>query len=218
MAALRISHSYLEDLRSEAKALSEGIAALDGLLDREAARLKREDEASTLRAVYRVIVEQLERARSSESCASYRGAKADLMLSLTGLAAKIVVAATTKSQRARNIVRNLFDTEGQEKPFGTLMVCVGAKGLPDDVVVVSISQLARESNRPETEILSKLQDDGYLLFSEQEFSVLIDRLVAEVREGKLHLPVSKNKLSEIAELNKPKLRVRIVKLPASCRG
>jgi len=210
MAALNISHSYLEDLQSEAKALSEGASALDGLFDKEATRLKREDEASTLRALYHVIVEQLEQAKRSESCASYRDAKADLMFSLTGLAAKIVVAATTKSQRDRNIVNNLFDTEGHKKPFGTVMVCVGAKGLPDDVEIVSISQLARESNRPQAEILSKLQDEGYLLFSEQEFFLLIDRLVGDVREGKLHLPVSKKKLSEIAQLNRPKVRVKIV--------
>jgi hypothetical protein len=92
------------------------------------------------------------------------------------------------------------------------MVCVGPEGLPDNVRVISISQLARESNRPQTEIMSKLQDDGYLLFSEEAFSLLIDRLVGDVREGRLHLPVSRDRLVEIAELGKPKPSIKLIKV------
>jgi len=90
------------------------------------------------------------------------------------------------------------------------MVCVGPKGLPDDATVISISQSARESNRPEPEIMKKLQDDGYLLFSKEVFTVLIDKLVGDVREGRLHLPVSRDRLAEIAGLNKPKLRIKVI--------
>ena len=212
MATLKISHSYLEDLRSETKALIQGASALNGLFDKEEARLKREDEASSLRAVCRTIVEQLERIKWSESSACYGDTRANLIFSLTGLAAKIVVAATTKSQRAWNIVSNVFDTEGQKRPFGTVTVCIGPKGLPDDVRVASISQLARESNRPQTEIVSKLQDDGYLLFSEEAFSLLIQRLIGAGREGKLHLPVSRDKLVEITGLGKPKPSIKVIEV------
>jgi hypothetical protein len=119
------------------------------------------------------------------------------------------VAATTKNQRTWDIVNNVFDTGGHKKPFGTVMVCVGSKGLPDNIGVISISQLARESNRPQPEIMNKLQDDGYLLFTEEAFSFLIDRLISDIRDGKLHLPLSREKLVEIMELNKQKLRVKI---------
>jgi hypothetical protein len=90
------------------------------------------------------------------------------------------------------------------------MVCIGPNGLPDDVKVVSISQLARELNRPEPEIIDKLQDDGHLLFSEHVFSLLIDRLVGDIREGRLSLPISRNKLAKITGLNKPKSRIKVI--------
>lgn len=90
------------------------------------------------------------------------------------------------------------------------MVRVGPKGLPDDVKAVSISQLARDSNRPEPEIVNRLQEEGYLLFSEEVFSSLIDRLITYVRQGKLCLPASRETLVEIAELNRPKSRIKIV--------
>jgi len=202
-------HDHLGNSQSQAKKLTETELALNALFAGEETRLEREDEASSLKALYRTIVEQLDRTKYSESFACYGDTKANLVFSVTGLVAKIIVA-TTKNQRAWNFVNNIFDTEGHKKPFGTVMVCVGPKGLPDDATVISISQSARESNRSESEIMNKLQDDGYLLFSQEVFSLLIDRLVGDVREGKLHLPVSRDRLAEIAGLHKPKPRIKVI--------
>jgi len=58
--------------------------------------------------------------------------------------------------------------------------------------------------------MHKLQEDGHLLFSEEAFSLLIDRLIVDVRQGKLRLPVSREKLAGIIGLNKPKSRIKIV--------
>jgi hypothetical protein len=90
------------------------------------------------------------------------------------------------------------------------MVCVGPEGLPDDAKAVSISQSARDSNRLEPEIVNRLQEDGYLFFSEGVFSSLIDKLVADVRQGKLSLPVSREKLAEIIGLGKPKHSIKLI--------
>jgi len=212
MEAVKSFHNHLRSFQSRAKKLTETGLALNALFAAEETRLNREDEASTLRAAYRTIVEQLERTKWSESCACYGDSRANLVFSLTGLAAKIVVAATTKNQRAWNTVNSVFDTEGHKSPFGTVMVCVGPKGLPDDVRVIPTSQLARESNRPQIEITSKLQDDAYLLFSEEAFSLLVESLVAAVRGGKLHLPVSRNKLVEITGLGKPKSSIKVIEV------
>jgi len=204
-------HDHLENSQSQAKKLTETELALNALFSQEEIRLKREDEASSLKVLYRTIAEQLDRTKYSESSACYGDTKANLAFSVTGLAAKIIVA-TTKNQRAWNVVNNIFDTEGHKKPFGKVMVCVGPKGLPDDATVISISQSARKSNRSEPEITNKLQEDGYLLFSQGAFSLLIDRLVGDVREGKLHLPVSRDRLVEITELSKLKPSIKVIEV------
>jgi hypothetical protein len=209
MENMKSFHDHLENSQSQAKKLTETELALNALFAGEEARLEWGDEASSLKALCRTIVEQLDRMKFSESFACYGDTKANLAFSVTGLAAKIIVA-TTKDQRARNVVTNIFDTGGHKKPFGTVMVCVGPKGLPDDVKGVSISQLARESHRPEREVVNKLQDDGYLLFSQEAFSTLIDRLIGDVREAKLRLPISRDRLAKIAGLNKPKLRIKLI--------
>lgn len=100
----------------------------------------------------------------------------------------------------------LSNLGSKEHPFGTVVVCIGPKGLPDDAKVISISELARESNRDESEVINTLQERGYLLFSEEAFSRLIYRLISDVQEGRLLLPVSTEKLAEILTSSWAKLK------------
>ena len=210
MGNLKPIFSHLEDLRSKTKNLTETSLALNALFAREETRLKWEDEASSLRAVYRVIVEQLQRLKEAEASASRGHSQANLVLFPVGLVLTAMVSKGNRLSAMRDYL--LHGPTDRQQPFGLVMVCIGPGGLPDDARVVSISQLARESNRLQPEIMNKLQNDGYFLFSEETFSLLIDRLIVDVREGKLHLPVSREKLSEITGLNKPKLRAKIVEV------
>lgn len=208
MEGLKSFHDRLKNLQSEGKKLIEVRLALNALFVEEETRLKREDEASILMMVRCAIVEQLQRLKHIETSASYGHSQANLALFPVGL---VVTAMVSKNNRPSAIMDYLLRGPGdRHRPFGTVMVCVGPKGLPDDAKAVSISQSARDSNRPEAEIVNRLQEDGYLLFSEEVFSSLIDKLTADVRQGKLRLPVSREKLGEIAGLNKPKSGIKIV--------
>ena len=208
MATLKISHSYLEDLQSEGKAFIEGASALNRLFDKEEARLKREDEASILRAVYRTIVEQLQWLRRIETSASCGHNQASAVLFVAELAATAIVAQGNRASAIKDyLVRKATD---EREPFGLVVICIGPKGLPDDAKAISISQSARDSNRLEREIVSRLHENGFLLFSEEAFSSLIDKLTADVRQEKLCLPISRERLREIVGLNKPKSRIKVV--------
>ena len=209
MGDLKPFDAHLEDLRSEANNLTETGLALDALFAREERQLNREDEASRLRAVYHAIVEQLQRLQEIEASVSHGHSRANLILSLGELAVTAIVSKGKLSAITDCLLHGPTD---RQQPFGLVMVCVGLRGLPDDAGVVSISQLARESSRPQPEIMNKLSEDGYLLFGEEAFSLLIDRLIGELREGKLHLPVSRDKLVEITGLSKQKLSPKIIRV------
>jgi len=208
MGNLKSLHRLLEDLWSETKNLTEAGLALNALFAREETLLKREHEASSLRAVCHTIVEQLKRLKEIEASARCGHSQANAMLFLTELAMTAMVSKGNRLSAIKDYL--LRESTNRKQPFGLVMVCIGPKGLPDDVGVVSISQLARESNRPQPEIINKLQDDGYLLFSEEAFFLLVDRLIGAVREGKLHLPVSRDKLAEITGLGKPKPSIKLI--------
>jgi len=198
MESLDSFDACLKNLHHQAGVLAGVAVSLGESFKAEADRLKREDAAQRLKAIHAAIALGLEWSRQTEGVARHEYTRANLIFSLTGLAAKIVLTATTKNQLASNLVDYVFGTDAHEKrPFGTVMVCVGPEGLPGDARVVSISELARESNRPEGEIIQKLRKSGYLLFNQEAFSSLIDRLVIDVREGRLDLPISSEQVSEI---------------------
>jgi len=208
MEGLKSFDDRLKDLQPQGKKLIETMVALNALFIDEEVRQKREDEASILMTVRCAIVEQLQDLKRIETSASLGHSQGNLVLFPIGLA---LTAMFSKNNRPSAITDYLLHGPGDRHcPFGTVMVCVGPKGLPDHARAVSISQLARDSNRLEPEIVNGLRENGYLVFSEEVFSSLIDRLITYVRQGKLCLPVSRERVAEIAGSNRPESRLKIV--------
>ena len=209
MEGLTPNSAYLKNLRHQARKLAAASLSLGNLFAEEAVRLHRTDEASRLEALYFSIRQQLDRARRDEAAASRAHSEVNLKVSL----GKLVVGGAIKmvSENKQLLAfsdRLLKGLGGEQRPFGTVLICVGPKGMPDDVQVVSISRLARESNREELEVMDELGRRGCLLFSEEAFSVLIGRLTCDVREGRQFLPVSTEKLAETRTSSRLKLVVK----------
>jgi len=198
MEGLTLDNANLKNLRGQAMRLTSAGLSLTNLFADEASRLNRKDEASRLKALHSSISQQLDQTKSRENAASYGHSQAKLITSLGGLIVGSAIKMTSKDKQllafSDHLLKNLG---GKRRPFGMVLVCIGPKGLPDGVEVVSISRLARESDRDEPEVINKLQQRGCLLFSEKAFSLLIDRLIDGVLEGRLLLPISVEKLSEI---------------------
>lgn len=209
MEGLESFHTYLNNIQHQAGILAEAVVSLSPYFEAEAQRLIRQDEVQQLKTIHTAIIEKLAWSRRMESAASYGHSKASLEWSLTGLAVKLITMAITENRQAHDFVNRVFDTsERNKRPYGTVMVCVGAKGIPDDIQVVSISELARESNQPEFEIIQKLQKSGCLLLSQEAFTRLIDSLITDIREGRLHLPIIGNKLSEMVATGYLRLEIK----------
>ena len=198
MEGLTAHGTYLKNLLRQARRLTSSAFSLSAIFEEEANQLNRKDEASRLKALYFSIRRQLDWTKSSEDAARYGHSQADLITSLGGLAVGTIIKMASNNKQLSAFSDYLLTRPaGKQPPFGKVLVCIGPRGLPDDVQVVSISKLARESNRPESEVINELQERGCLLFSEKELSLLIDRLVDDVREGQLCLPISLEKLAEI---------------------
>jgi hypothetical protein len=197
MESMKSFHEQLENLRHQVRQLTSAGLSLTTLFAEEAKRLGQEDEASRLRALHRAILEQLERAKSDESTASYAYSQVRLRAAWGGLIVGTIIKMASSNRWLQSSANYLLENLGGKKPpFGKVLVCIGPKGLPDDVRVVSVSQLARESNQDESEVINNLEERGCLLFSEEDFSILIDKLVNDVLEGHLHLPVPTLELSQ----------------------
>jgi hypothetical protein len=197
MADMTIESTKLEDLRHRARELASAVDSITILLDEEAIRLRRKDQVARLNALRSAVLERVERVRMEERAASSGHSQATLVVSLFRLGAGVITMAS-ENRTMRAISRQLLaGPGGREPPFGTVLVRVAPGGIPEDVDVISISSLARESNRGEREVMDGLLGGGNLLFDSEAFSFLIDRLVAEILRGALGLPVSTEKLSQL---------------------
>ena len=198
MGDLNSLNTHLQDLTRQAKRLTSSALSLVALFDEEANQLNRKDEALRLKELHSLIIQKLHRLKQSEASASQGHDNAQLILSLGGLAVGSVIRAVSKNKQLRAISGHLFGgPTSRMRPFGRVLVYIGPGGLPDDLGVVSVSGLARESNRQESEVIKALHERGYLLFDEREFSLLIDQLRAEALEERLRVPVPKEKLTEV---------------------
>ena len=209
MEGLTPNSAYLKNLRYQVRKLTTASLSLANVFAEEAVRLNWRDEASRLEALYLSIRQQLDRAKRNEDAASYGHSKARLMISLGGLAVGGTIKMVSKNEQLLAFSEDLLNSlGGKRRPFGTVLTCVGPKGMPDDVQVISISRLARESNREESEVMNELRIGGCLLFTEKAFSLLIDKLTCDVQEGRLFLPISTEKLTETKTSSCLKLEVK----------
>lgn len=201
MESLKSYYDRLESLRYRAERLTATGISLITLFAEEANRLSREDEASRLKEAYRAVIEKLERVKCSESSASSAQSQINQTTSLIALGMGLGRAMVPVGNRLLTLSNSLKSVSIKKLPFGNVVVSIGPKGLPEDVEVISISGLARESKRPESDVINELQKRGYLLFGKEAFSRLINQLVENIRKGRLCLPISREKLSEIKTLS-----------------
>jgi len=184
MAGIRVGGAKLNDLQKKAAKLVSAAESLTILFDQEETRLKRKAEATRLKLLHSAIIQQAERERSTEISASIGYNQGRLIAQSVGL----LITTFSKNNKVESVTRSLL--EESKRTFGTILIRIGKKGLPDGVDVVHISRLGRESNQSETEVINRLKQNGYLLLKEENFSRLIDKLIEGILEGCLVLPVS----------------------------
>ncbi len=196
MAGMKAGDAKLKSLQKKAAKLVSAAESLTTLLDQEADRLKKRAEVARLKLLRSAILEQAEWERGSE-IASSSGYK---LTKLAGSVIGIGLLITAPSQNKRMLAAGdslLAGPAGGERTFKTVLIRIVAKGLPDGVDVICISNLGRKSKQKESEVINWLKKDGCLLLSEERFSRLIDKLAEEILKGRLTLPVSIQTLSQI---------------------
>ncbi|MFC2042297.1 hypothetical protein ACFLTV_02200 [Chloroflexota bacterium] len=78
---------------------------------------------------------------------------------------------------------------GRNYPFGTVLIALGKAGLPDDVKVIPLSCLARESKMSESEVRAILADKGDFLITQEVFAATMDEVEHCVLNGVLSFPL-----------------------------
>ena len=76
----------------------------------------------------------------------------------------------------------------KDPPFGTVLVAIGNRGVPHDVIVINVSALARKEGLRKSIVKEALVATGCSLFTPRDFRVLAAWLRTEILEGRAQLP------------------------------
>lgn len=196
MESITTCGQYVEALCCQAREQAAVLEPLGEVFAQEAKRLVRYDQAVCLRWLKARVLHEVDDIQRMETAASYGFTKATLITGMTKLALGGLAAAVVRNRHALSIGAYLAESDlTRTSPFGKVMVAVGRGGLPDDVEVISLSRLARKSDKLESDIEAALQTHGYLLMTPDVFSRVLTELERRVLNGSLSLPVTSDQLS-----------------------
>jgi len=196
MESMTVYQQGIKALYRQARQQAAALEPLGDIFAQEAKQLFRYDQAVCLRRLKTRVMHEVSNTLEQETTASNAFTKTALVMGAAEFALGGLVAAMFRSRRVFSVGTHLAQSElSKTKPFGTVLVAVGHGGLPNDVEVVSLSRLARESGRLESDIEAALQTSGYLLMTPQTFSNVLDELKCKVLNGSLSLPVAGEQLS-----------------------
>lgn len=197
MESLMAYRQRIDGLRCQVKALEEAVRALDNAFAQEAERLRRQEQAQCLddlRARLTQEIAEIQRAESAASCGFTEG---KLISGLMQFAGGSAMAAVLHSKEHPLLVgakaaRNEFS---RTKAFKTVVVAVGPKGIPEDVHTVSLSRVARQTGRTESEVRAALESRDYRIMMPGDFLRSLGELRGKVLGGTASLPFTEARFS-----------------------
>ena len=186
----------VEELRSLVRSQEDALHALEKAFSQEAEHLRRHDQARCLDALEARVAQEAAHIRHMETLASLGHNTATLFSGLPVFALGSLAAAALHTKEhslsigAKLATRSFTRTE----TFGTVVVAVGPKGIPDGVSVVSLSQYARELDMSESQVIAIVKERGYRLMTPEEFLSALDELKKRVLKEVLTLPAASARL------------------------
>ena len=177
---------YLDRIKTNVIAGEELAVALAGT----ATNLARRDQAECVRNLKsRVLAEVkclLDMESSTESGAiKAKLASAPLSFVFGGLTGMLL----HHDNPLATAINTAGSTLGKNPPFGMVLIAIGKGGLPDDVKVIPLSRLVRESKMSESGIREDLGSKGYFLITQQAFAATMDEVEHCVLNGVSSLPL-----------------------------
>lgn len=181
----------LEELKCQLRRQMAAAGELGPVLDRCAKGVVQRDQAFSLDNLKVRIMREVEDARIRELVASNEFNKRKLTKGALSFATGALFSAIAGQRDALSRGARLIQPVlAQKAPFGTVLVAVGKEGLPDDVAVVSLSRLARESGKEEQQARDTLEERGHLLIKPDMFALLMNNLKRKILDESVSFPVT----------------------------
>lgn len=188
---------WIETIRSE---LGQQVIAAKKLavtFNERNIQLIRYDQISRLEALKYRINKEVESVKQMESAAQTGYTKGTLLnTGLTFAIGSIFMHSIGRKDSLGIGAQMAGSVLSKTVPFGTVLIRIGKEGIPEDVKVIPVSRLARESKRSKSDVVASLKRNGYLMMTLQVFTQALDKTKSEILDGSLSLPI---KIGEITK-------------------
>jgi len=186
----------IETLCVQARELVTALKSMAEVFAQEAVRLFRHDQVTRLRELRARVLHKANNIEREETAASYGATKASLSIGTAMLALGGLAAVATHNRRPLSFGAHLSKTYlSKDVPFGTVRVAIGPGGLPDNVILIPLSRLSRESGKTEPDVEAALKAAGYLPMTSEAFSRFMNDLEGKVLDGSMSLPMTLEQIS-----------------------
>ena len=117
---------------------------------------------------------------------------------ITGIGSLVIgslITAFTGQRGPQQIgARSALSIFEEKVPFANVVISVGKGGIPEDVEVVLVSQIARDVHSSEADVRAALRRDGYSIITPERFETVLDAVECRLLEGSISLPVQLEEL------------------------
>jgi len=198
METISIMSGWTEEKRrtvAEQMAATEILAESLGAINHQ---LSYYDKVEYLRMLKKRIMEQVEQVERMEMAAQAGNNQASILGGIAAFAIGTILAGIHGNRDAPQVgLKSAASVLNRETPFGTVLIAVGNQELIEDVKIVPLSRLARESDTSEAHISSVLEKRGYKLMTPEVFFRLLDQEENKLASGNSVLIAGTQKLNQL---------------------
>lgn len=193
MENMNDSQKHLNALHCRTQAQLDALEGLQKAITDQAEQLLRHDQAQCLDDLQKKVEQEAEYIEYGEMSASLAFKNSKIKTGLFNFAAVNVLGLVLplKEHPLKVGARLALNEFAYIKPFGTIMVGIGASGVPDDVHVFPVSEYARKRCISESTVKAELEAKGYRLFTQEAFFEFLDRLKEGILRGTSCIPATK---------------------------
>ncbi|MFC1919212.1 hypothetical protein ACFLWX_00265 [Chloroflexota bacterium] len=168
----------IEAMHRQLRSLAEALPTVEKAFAREDHRIKEQEYARYLEGFRARIMQEVTNLECSEAAMASGHTRRILQRGLTNFLLSGVIAAAKGSTENPLLVgaRSGLKVFGPGPSFGQVRVLVGPGGIPNDVRVIALSQIARKQGKTEAEVEHDLVSQSYHVMKSEEFSKAIDIL------------------------------------------
>ena len=194
MEILNTSKGLPVTMLKEITKLNDALAELDSLINKEAKLINRQERIAKINAMESRLAKEIKCVQTEERESEYRFNKGRIFSGVAGFAIDSFIGAISNHEKPFLLGAKSFSEELDKKAdFGKVLIAIKASGKLEDMEVIAISYLAREYKTTESNIISIIRGNGYLLLTPEKLWESLHRLKENLIEGKYKSEMEQNK-------------------------